>query len=101
MGWTEQIGLQGLVGLVCIGQIVFAQILESADMVVSVVAYAVTAFHNHTEHIGVFAHIVAHHEEGGFYLKMIKNIQHKRRGFGNGSVIEGQINDLLMTVHSP
>lgn len=76
---TKQIGLQELICLVCVGQVVFTQILESTYMIERVVPDAVSPFNNHAEYLGVFAHIIAYHKEGGFYLPIKRAYRRRNR----------------------
>lgn len=101
VGRTEQVGMQVFVGLVGVGEVVLAQVLETSDVVESVVPDTVSAFHHHAEFIVVFAYVIAYHEECGFDVVLIQQVEYPRGGFGNRAIIEGEINRLLVLVHSP
>ncbi len=49
----------------------------------------------------MFSHIVAHHKEGGADLVFPQCFKNVGGGFWNGTVVEGQVHGLLVTVHSP
>ena len=69
---TEQVRFHQLVGLVCIGQIIYRQIFEAADVVERMVADAVSAFHYHTEHIRMLADVVAYHEKSSLDVVFVQ-----------------------------
>ena len=64
---SEEIGLEQAVGLFRIGDILIVGVPEAADVVERVVADAVAAADDHFVQIRIFPHVVAHHEESGFY----------------------------------
>jgi hypothetical protein len=75
--------------------------VKGADMVMGVITYLVTFTENSLIEFGVFANVVADHEEGGVDIKLLKRVENKRGGLGDWTVVEGEVNSLLMTVHSP
>lgn len=92
---AEEVGGEVAVGLVDIGDISFSTFLESLDMVESVVAYAMSALHDHLVLIGVLAHIVAYHEEGGFDAVFVEHIEHPRSDLGNRTIVKGKVYGLF------
>lgn len=101
VGRTEQIGLQEFVGLLGIGQIMPTPVLETTDVIIGVVAYAVPPPLDLLKEMGIFVHILPYHEKRGPCIEAIQHIQDKRRGLGDGTVVEGQVNGLLVSVHPP
>ena len=75
---AEEVGGEVAVGLVDIGDVSLGALLESLEVVEGVVAYAVAALHDHFVLIGMLAHIVAHHEEGGLDVILVQYIKHPR-----------------------
>ena len=75
--------------------------LESANVIEGVITYAMTCLYHLTVHLGMLAHIVAHHKEGGLDALVGKHLKDKRRSLGDWAVVEGEIYSLLVTVHSP
>ena len=49
----------------------------------------------------VFPDIVSHHEESSLYAEFLERVKNEGGCLGDGTVIESQIDCLLMTVHSP
>ena len=70
-------------------------------MVEGVVADAVSGIHHLLEYLRIFPDVIPHHEECGLNAIVGKNLQNEWCSLGDGTVVEGQINCLLMTVHSP
>lgn len=88
---TEKVGGEVAVGLVDIGDVSLGALLESLEVVEGVVAYAVSALHDHLVLIGMLAHIVAHHEEGGLDAVLVQYIKYPRRNLGYGAVVKGKV----------
>jgi hypothetical protein len=101
MGRAHQIGMEIGIGLLYVIAVVTNGISDATDMVVGVVAYAMTLADHALVEFRVFAHLVAYHEEGGFDVVFGQYVKHKRSGLGYGTVVEGQIDGLLVTVHAP
>ena len=74
---------------------------ETAAMVVGVITDAMSLINDTLVQFRVFTGIVANHKEGCFDSVVLKCIEDKRGGFRDGTVIEGQVDRLLMSVHSP
>ena len=98
---TEKVGGEVAVGLVDIGDVSLGALLESLEVVEGVVAYAVAALHDHLVLIGMLAHIVAHHEEGGLDVVLVQYIKHPRRHLGNRAVVESEVYGLFRRIHPP
>ena len=75
--------------------------LESTDVVERMVANTMTAFNHHAIDLRMLTHIVAHHEESGLHAETVERVQHERRGFGNGAIVERKINHFLLSAHPP
>ena len=101
MGRTEQAGVQHLVGFIGIFQVGVAGVTCPTDMVVGVVAYAVTVVHHHLVDLGVLAYIVAYHEERGLDTFTAQQTEYPRGDEGDGPIVEGEINGLLLWVDAP
>ena len=81
---------------------VFMQrVTESAHVVMSVITHLMTSVDNLLIEFRIFTHIVAHHKERGFHVELLECLENKRCSLGDRTIIEGQVNCLLMTVHSP
>ena len=97
---SEEFRLNEAVGFVHVPYIIFGM-HQPGDVVVGVVAHTVpTSFHLFEE-FGILPHVVAHHEESSLHSVLVENVKNPRRGFRNGSVVEGDIHCLLLRVHSP
>ena len=101
VGWTEQAGLQHLIGEVGIGQVAAAGMSASADVVEGMVAYGVPIVHHHLEDFRILTHIVAHHEEGGLDALMFQQAEHPRCDQRDGAVVEREIDGLLLRIDAP
>jgi hypothetical protein len=51
--------------------------------------------------VGVLADIVTNHEKGRFNVVVAKCLKDKGGGLGYGTVVESQVNDFLVTIHTP
>lgn len=98
---SEQIRMEIGVGFVGIGQIVPAQVFESADMIEGVVADAVPSFDYHPELFRMLAYIVSHHEEGCLDVIFVQQVQYPGSYLRDRAVIEGQVNGFYLLVHAP
>ena len=96
----EKTGVDQLVGLQHI-QHIAAGAGQPLDVVVGVVANAVTPALDFLEQLGVFPHVVAHHEEGGLRIVFVQRVENPGSGLRDGPVVEGEVNRLLVRVHSP
>lgn len=67
------------------------------EMIVGMIANRVSGLDNLREDIRVFVDILADHEEGSFDMIAVENSEHFRRHFGNGSIVESEINRLPRT----
>ena len=101
VGRTEEIGAEVAVGLVDIGNVPISMLPESLEVIKSVIAYAVASLDNHLVLVGVLAHIVAHHEEGGFDAVLVQHVEHPRGDLGDGAVVEGEVYGPLRWIHPP
>ena len=66
-------------------------------MIVGMVANRVSGLDNLREDIRVFVDILAYHEESCLDMIAVENSEHFRRHFGNGSIVESEINRLPRT----
>ena len=74
---------------------------EAHDVVVGVVAHLMTFSDDALIEFRVLTDIVAHHEERGLGSERLQRVEDERRSLRDGTVVEGQIYCLLVTVHSP
>ncbi|GFH86575.1 hypothetical protein IMSAGC001_01984 [Bacteroides acidifaciens] len=96
---TEEIGMDNFVYLLGVCEVIRIGIFESADVVESMVADAVSVFYHHPVFIRVLAYIVAYHEEGGFNMMLFQYFQYPRSYFGDRTVIKSQIDCPFIRVH--
>ena len=98
---THQIGMEIGVGLLNIVTVIVDGVLDSADVIMGMVANAMT-FADHTLiELRIFTDVVAHHEKSSLDVVSGQYIEHIGSGLGYGSVVKGQIDGLLVTVHTP
>ena len=90
-----------LVGFEGVDDVGSGPVFERPQMVVRVVAHLMAFGHNAVVEFRMLSHILAHHEESCFHAVMIERVENEGRGFGNGAVVEGEVNGLLAGVHSP
>ena len=76
-------------------------VVEPLNVIVGMVAHLMAFSEDAFIEFGVFAHVVAHHEEGGFDIELLQRVEDEGCGLRDRAVIEGQIDCLLVTVHSP
>ena len=98
---SEQIGVQVLVGLLDILQILRSGMAKSAQVMKGVITQAVSVCHDLLEYVGMLADIVAHHEECRLDFIFPKHLKHPRRHLGDGAVIKGQIDGTLLGIDTP
>ena len=101
MGRTHQVGMEQVVGLFNVVQIAAYAVTHTANVVIGMVAYTVPRILDHPVNVGILAHIVAHHEEGGFDAVLRKQVKDAGRYFGNGPVVEREIDSLHIRIHTP
>ena len=76
-------------------------VAETADVVVRMITDTMPLVDDTLMQFGIFPGIVAYHEEGGLDAVLLQHVKNPGRGLGDGAVVEGQIDGLLVTVHSP
>ena len=74
---------------------------EALDVVVGVITHLMTLSHDTLIEFGMLAHVVTHHEESCLRVKLSERVEDEGCSLGDGPVIEGQVDGLLMMVHSP
>ena len=74
---------------------------NTADVVVGVVAYLMAFRLDAFKEFWIFTYIVAHHEECRLHTMLLQHVEDEGRCLRDGAVVEGQIDGLLSTVHSP
>ena len=94
-------GTDELVGLFSILDIGLGEVLQSTEVVESVVAHLMSFVENLLEEIGLFPHVVAHHEEGGVGVECPQRVEDEWRGLGYGTVVEREVYGTLVLVHAP
>ena len=90
-----------LVSFLRIAHIRLGEMPQSSEMIVGVVAHLMPFFDDLPEQLGVFPHIVAHHEKGGMGIKLTQSPEDKGCGLGDRTIIEGQVDGMFMPVHPP
>ena len=101
MGRTHQTGVDIGIGLLYVIAILLDGVGESLDVVVGVITHLMALSDNAFIEFRILAHVVADHEEGGLGSKLLEGIEDKWCCLGDGTVVEGQVDGLLVTVHSP
>lgn len=99
--WAEQVRVYQLVGAIGIVGVSVYRVLETADVVVGVVAHAMACFNDLLIQFGMLFYVLAYHKEGGTNVVMGKCFKDKGGRLGDGTVVEGEINAALMLIHSP
>ena len=89
------------VGLLHVVAVFLDGVGETDHVVVGVVAHLVAFIDDALVELRMFAHVVAHHEERGLDAERLEGVEDEGRSLGNGTVVEGQIDGLLVTIHSP
>ena len=74
---------------------------EATDVIVRVVAHLVPLVQHALVELRMLAHVVAHHEEGGLDVVALQRLENEGRGLRYGTIVESQIDDLLVMVHTP
>ena len=98
---AEEVGLENLIRLHYIGQVVPAPPAQPAYVIIGMIAYAVSSGLHLSQQMGILLCIVAHHKEGGLGTEALQCVEYERSGFGNGAVIKGKIDGLFPLVHPP
>ena len=101
MGRTDKVGMQIGIGLLDIIAVLTDGVREPSDVVVGVIADAMPLVDDTLVELGILTRIVAHHEEGGLDAIALQHVEYPGRGLRNRPVVEGQIDGLLVTVHTP
>ena len=92
VGRTEKSGRDEGSGLLNVAEVVARPIAQTLDMIKGMIAHTMSPFDDHPENLGVFADIIAYHEESSLHAIAIQNIKNPRRNLGNRSVVESQVN---------
>jgi hypothetical protein len=74
---------------------------ETDYVVVGVVTHLMALVDDTLVELRVLTHIVAHHKERGLNTESLEGVEDERGSLRDGTVVEGQIDGLLVTVHSP
>ena len=98
---TNKTGVDIGIGLFDIVAVLLDRMGKSLDVVVGMVPHLVPFSEYAFVEFRVLAHIVANHKERGFCIERLEDIEDKRSSLGDGTVVKGQVNCLLVTVHSP
>lgn len=98
---TKEVAVDNLLRHVYVDEVSGCPMLEGVEVVESVVAHLVPLGYDLIVEIMVAEYILANHEEGGLYVISPQRIEDKRCRFGNGPVIEREVNRTLVGVHSP
>ena len=89
------------IGLLHIVTIFLDGVSEAYNMVVGMVASLMTLGNDALIEFRVLAYVVTYHKESGFCSEGLQRVEDERCCLGDGTVVEGQIDGLLVTVHSP
>ena len=84
-----------------ISQIILGRVFKSTDMVEGVVTDAVPTLNDHPEFVRMLPYVVTYHEEGGFDVVLIQQVEHPGSYFGDRAIVESQINGFFIGVHPP
>ena len=101
MGRADKVGMQIGIGLLDIIAVLTDGVRETSDVVVGVIADAMTLVNDTLMELGILTRIVAHHKEGSLDAIALQHIEYPGRRLRNRPVVEGQIDGLLVTVHTP
>ena len=101
MGRTHEVGLQVGIGFFYIVAVFVDGVTETADMVVRVIADAVSFINDTLVQLGVFPGIVANHEKGCLDAIALQHVENEWRGLWYRTVIEGQVHRPFVAVHTP
>jgi hypothetical protein len=91
IGWTEQVGVEQLIGKVDILNIVVALHLPPFLMTVCVVAYFMARVDDSPVDIGIHLHILTQAEECGFGPETIQLFEYPFGHSGSGAVVKGEV----------
>jgi hypothetical protein len=101
VGRSEQIGLHqvgAVADIVKIGDIIGSPAIEVVE---SVVAQSVALIGHHLRYIAVFAQIIAHTKKRGFGVVCGQLIEYPGSDFGNGAVVESEVDDFFFSGQVP
>ena len=98
---AKQVGVEKHVGFVGVDEICGCPMLEGPQMVVGVVAHLVTFVDDLLKQFRIAVDILTHHEECGFCVELFKCLEQERSGFGDGTVVERQIDCSNRRIHPP
>ena len=101
VGRTYIVAVDVGIGFLNVVAVFLDGVSEPDHVVMSVVAYLVTFIDDALIELGMLAHVVTHHEECGLDTERFESIEDEGGSLGNGTVVEGQIDSLLVTIHSP
>ena len=71
------------------------------DVVEGVVAESVSATAHFFKDFWIFSDIIAHHEKRRFDVVLIQHIEHPRRHLRDGAIVKGEINRMVIGIHTP
>ena len=74
VGRTEQVAGDEAGGQLYVCQVAARAVSDALDVVEGVVPHGMPALDDHPEHVGMLAHIVAHHKEGGLHAVLVQRI---------------------------
>ena len=74
VGRTEQVAGDEAGGQLYVCQVIACPITDALDVVEGMVPHGMTTLDDHAEHVGMLAHIVAHHKEGGLHAVLVQRI---------------------------
>jgi hypothetical protein len=74
---------------------------ETLYVVMGVIAHLMPLGKDTLIKLRIFTYIVAHHEESGLHPEFLESVEDERGSLGDGTIVKGQIDCLIVTVHSP
>ena len=101
VGRTDVAAVDIGIGLFHVVTVFLDGVSKADDVVVGMVAHLMAFVDDALVEFRVFAYVVTHHEERGLDTELFKSVEDERSRLGDGTVVEGQIDGLLVTVHSP
>ena len=98
---AEEMGVDKLVGIVDIHGVGYRPVLEGTKMMEGVVAYLMSVGNNLLVELRILADVVADHEERGLDVELAQGFENEGSALRNGTVVEGDVDGMLVGVHSP
>ena len=101
VGRTEEARPDEFVGFLGVLDVGARKVLQTTEVVERMVAHLMPLFHYTAEEVGVFPYIVANHEKRCVRVVRTQRFKDEWSGFGYWSIIQGEIDCVLLLVHAP